>query len=120
MAQIFLYGLHIVTGFQGNNCVRVAKIVEADPLHPKLCHNDFECPVQCLGCDPVSNFVRKDQIVFLKCFTEFFPVLVLRPLGFPQQIHDERCCGDGTLLAVFCREKSMLLIITPHLSTEAL
>ena len=53
VAQILLNRLHIVTGFQRNHCVRVAQIVESDILHIQFRHNQFECPVQSLGCYPV-------------------------------------------------------------------
>ena len=66
VTQILLYGLHIVTGFERNNGIRVAEIVKSHGRHPQFSDHQFECPVQCLGCDACTELVRKDKTVFLK------------------------------------------------------
>jgi len=45
MSLIVLYCLYIITGFEGNHCVRVAQIVKTDIFHVQFRHNKFECPV---------------------------------------------------------------------------
>ena len=62
VTQIFLNRLHIITGFEGNHCVRVAKIMEADFGHVQFCHHQFECSVSCLGRDPASGLICEYQI----------------------------------------------------------
>ena len=64
VTEIFLDSLHIITGLEGSNCVRVAKIVEADVGHAQFCHHQFEGPVSCLGCDAVSGLICKYQTRF--------------------------------------------------------
>ena len=64
VAQVFLDRLRIVTGSEGSDCVRVAKVMEADLGHAQFCHNQLECPVRCLGCDPVTGLIREYQAGF--------------------------------------------------------
>ena len=72
MAEILLDCLHIVTGTERSNCIRVAKVMEADQGHPQFCHNQLECPVSCLGSDPVSGLIREYQTGF---FVEILVIL---------------------------------------------
>ena len=98
----------------------MAKIVKTNHWHFQFCHNDFECPVQCLWCHPVADFVRKDQIIFLEVTPEIFSVIILCLLGFPKQIHHKGRCGDGALLAVLDGDQCVFLSVTSDFATEAL
>ena len=61
VTQILLDSLHIVTGAERSNCVRVAKVMKSGFGHTQFGHHQLECPASCLGSDPVSGLVREYQ-----------------------------------------------------------
>ena len=66
VTQILLYGLHIITGFERNNGIRVARFVKSHGRHSQFTDHQLECPVQRLGCDACTELVCEDETVFLK------------------------------------------------------
>ena len=73
VTQILLDSLHIVTGFEGNNGIRVAQIVKSHGRHPQFTDHQFEGPVQCLGCDACTEL----YINFFCCPIFFYTYSVI-------------------------------------------
>jgi len=61
VTQILLNSLHIVTGFERNNGIRVAQIVKSHGRHPQFTDHQLECPVQSLGCDACNLQMKLDN-----------------------------------------------------------
>ena len=114
MALIFLDSFGIVTGSEGSHCVRVTKIMEASLGHTQFCYYQFERPVSCLGCDPVTGLIREYQTGF------FVEILVICSVGILfrfllfQKFYHKGSDGQMPFLAVLGGNQCVLIPVSSY------
>ena len=110
MAQIFLYRLYIVPGFDGGHGIRVPEIVKAGFRASNFLHYLFEILVYGNMGQMLPQFIREHKAGILPAFAVSQPVLQLRALDVFQSGDNERGYCDCAAFAVLCGRKTVFAI----------